>query len=213
VNGDDKGLVDIRRPVLSSFDVFTEESSITNSIWQHPLDPRAAQTSPLPKSTDERVLEVYSLAMVLLSIGLWTKLENLAPNAAPTTVPESALDTLAIRCGTLYMKAVQACWKVVDDELSGEVKGESLLSGVQMRVTRFLEACCILDGVSGFEERLGHEPSPTEAAPLPAIGSSKDLKGSKDKKALPAPAAPTKRPPPPPVPTYAQNQGVEANGM
>ncbi|KAL9485374.1 hypothetical protein ACSS6W_004163 [Trichoderma asperelloides] len=207
VNSDGKGHVDIRRPVLSSFDVFTEESSITNSIWQHPLDPRAAQTSPLPKSTDERILEVYSLAMVLLSIGLWTKLENLAPSAAPTTVPETALDTLAIRCGTLYMKAVQACWKVVDNELSGEAKGESLLSGVQMRVTRFLEACCILDGVSGFEERLGHEPSPMEAAPLPTVGPSKN---SKDKKATPGPAPPTKKPPPPPVPTYTQNKSIEA---
>ncbi|UKZ76955.1 hypothetical protein TrVFT333_004671 [Trichoderma virens FT-333] len=187
--GDEKGHVDIRRPVLSSFDVFTEEFSPEHSIWRHPLDPRAAQVSPLPQSTDERVLEVYSLAMILLSIGLWTKLEDLAPSAAPTTVPESALDTLAIRCGTLYMKAVQACWKVVDEELSGVAKGESLLSAVQMRVTRFLEACCILDGVSGFEERL-------------------DVK---DKKSMAEPVTPAKKPLPQPAPTYTKDQSIETN--
>ncbi|KAH6606995.1 het-s domain-containing [Trichoderma cornu-damae] len=204
--GGDKGHVDIRRPVLSSFDVFTEEFSPTNAIWRHPLDPRASQPSPLPQSTDERVLEVYSLAMILLSIGLWTKLENLAQSAAPTTVPESVLDTLAIRCGTLYMKAVQACWKAVDDELSGEAKGESLLSAVQMRVTRFLEACCILDGVSGFEERLGQEPSPVETAPLPTAGPSKD---TKDKKSMLGPAGPAKKPLLPPTPTYLKDQSIE----
>lgn len=204
--------VDVRRPVLSSFDVFTEEDSTECSIWRHPLDPRAAQTSPLPKSTDKRVLEVYSLAMVLLSIGLWTKLESLAPAAAPTTVPEGVLDTLAIRCGTLYMKAVQACWKVVDEELSGSPKGESLLSAVQMRVTRFLEACCILDGVSGFEERLGQEPSPVEPAPLSTAGPSKD---GKAKKALPgpvAPAAPAKKPLPPSAPAHIPASANETNG-
>ncbi|RFU76634.1 het-s domain-containing [Trichoderma arundinaceum] len=206
VPSDEKSHVDIRRPVLSSFDVFTEEFSPTNSIWKHPLDPRSAQTTPLPQSTDERVLEVYSLAMILLSIGLWTKLENLAPRAAPTTVPESALDALAIRCGTLYMKAVQACWKVVDDELSGKAKGESLLSAVQMRVTRFLEACCILDGVSGFEERLGQEPSPIEAAPLPIAGPSKD---SKDKKSMSGSVSPAKKPLPPPKPTYLKDQSIK----
>ncbi|KAL6867150.1 hypothetical protein J3F83DRAFT_715407 [Trichoderma novae-zelandiae] len=207
-HGDRKDQVDIRRPVLSSFDVFTEELSPETSIWRHPLDPRAARTSPLPQSTDERVLEVYSLAMVLLSIGLWTKLESLAPAAAPTTVPESVLDTLAIRCGTLYMKAVQACWKVVDEELTGEIKGESLLSAVQMRVTRFLEACCILDGVSGFEERLSHESSPVEPAPLPAAGPSKV---TKEKKAVAGPVTPAKKPLPPLAPTQAQDQSIQTN--
>lgn len=209
--GDKNAQVDVRRPVLSSFDVFTEEESPESSIWRHPLDPRAAQTSPLPKSTDERVLEVYSLAMVLLSIGLWTKLESLAPTAAPTTVPESILDTLAIRCGTLYMKAVQACWKVVDDELSGNFKGESLLSAVQMRVTRFLEACCILDGVSGFEERLGQESSPIEPAPLSTAGPSKDGKAKKTLPGPAAPAAPAKKPLPPPAPTHIPAPTTETN--
>ncbi|QYS98015.1 hypothetical protein H0G86_005215 [Trichoderma simmonsii] len=208
--GDEKGLVDIRRPVLSSFDVFTEELSPETKIWRHPLDPRAAHVSPLPQSTDERVLEVYSLAMILLSIGLWTKLEDLAPRAAPTTVPESALETLAIRCGTLYMKAVQACWKVVDEELSGVAKGESLLSAVQMRVTRFLEACCILDGVSGFEERLGQESSPVEAPTLATAGPSKDAKDQKPK-AVPVPLTKKAPLPPTPTPTYLKEQKVETN--
>lgn len=207
----EKGLVDIRRPVLSSFDVFPEDSLPENSLWRHPLDPRAAQTSSLSQSIDERVFEVYSLAMILVSIGLWSKLEHIAPSAAPTTVPESAFDALAIRCGTLYMRAVRACLNAVDDEITNKSSGESSLPSLQMRVTRFLEACCILDGVSGFEERLGKEASQFEAPTLPMAGPSKDVK---DKKWMEAPVNPVKKSlPPPPTPSYIKEQPVEADGM
>ncbi|POR31407.1 Uncharacterized protein TPAR_08372 [Tolypocladium paradoxum] len=150
--------VDVRRPLVSSFDLFAEGDSVVDfSLWRHPLDPRTAQTSPLTKSTDERVLELYSLAMVLLSIGLWTKLETLAPELATTAVSSSLLERLAVKCGSLYMKAVQVCWQATDEEASGKAGGETLLSAVQVRVSRYLEACCILDGVSGLEERLTQE--------------------------------------------------------
>ncbi|KAK5989664.1 hypothetical protein PT974_07919 [Cladobotryum mycophilum] len=198
--GVEKGQVDVRRPLLSSFDVFPEDSPLPqNTLWRHPLDPRSMLSSPLSKSTDERVLELYSLAMVLLSIGLWTRLENLTPNPTSPSIPESALNLLTVRCGTLYMKAVHACWQAVDDELSGTSSGESLLSAVQTRVTRFLEACCILDGVSGFEERLGHEPHTETGSDIPLPTSEKS--GSKDVKSLPGPSASTRKPVASPIPT------------
>ncbi|KAJ6443768.1 het-s domain-containingprotein [Purpureocillium lavendulum] len=159
-----KKAVDIRRPLVSSFDLFPEDGApVDFSLWRHPLDPRTTQMSPLNKSTDERVLELYSLAMVLLSVGLWTKLDKLAPELATARLSTKLLDQLAVKCGSLYAKAVEACCMAPDEEASGKVAGEALLSSVQVRVSRYLEACCILDGVSGLEGRLTQELQNTDS--------------------------------------------------
>ncbi|CAG1975136.1 unnamed protein product [Fusarium graminearum] len=177
-----KGEVDIRRPLLSSFDLFSEDAPSTSPILsKHPLDPRNAQSSPLANNPDQRVLDLYSLATLLLSVGLWKKLEDIVPETS-TSIPDSALEELSIRCGSLYTKAVQACWIAVDDELAGRSSGESLLSSVQVRCSRFLEACCILDGVSGLEERLDKELNPGEATAVPADAPTKMSKDTKDVK-------------------------------
>lgn len=148
-------VVDVRRPLLSSFEVFADEDK-TDDAAHHPLDPRyAPDSSPLAKSTDERVLELYALAVLLLSVGLWTSMETLPPRDGIAW--ETAMARLTVRCGGLYAKAVHACWEAVDREVQGEVRGEALLAQVQMRVSRFLETCCILDGVSGLEERLAED--------------------------------------------------------
>lgn len=144
-------VVDVRRPLVSSFDIFSEDK--TEDTLHHPLDPRYSSKSPLAKSTDERVLELYALSMMLLSIGLWTSIETLPADASGVAFT-SAMERLKVKCGGLYTKAVHACWEAVDLEIAGEATGETLLSQVQMRVSRFLETCCILDGVSGLEQRL-----------------------------------------------------------
>ncbi|KAI1413553.1 hypothetical protein F5Y13DRAFT_179318 [Hypoxylon sp. FL1857] len=164
--GNDPGLpvgeVDVRRPLVSSFDVFPEESAHNESqptflLHRHPLDPRTTSQSPLASNSDTRTLDLYSLAMMLVSIGLWTQLENLVPNRASPSISESVLHQLAIRCGTPYMRAVQACWNAVDQELAHPGSTEEILSQVQIRASRYLEACCILDGLSGLDERLGDD--------------------------------------------------------
>ncbi|TQV92515.1 hypothetical protein V2A60_007196 [Cordyceps javanica] len=144
-------VMDVRRPLISSFDIFAEDN--TDGAPHHPLDPRYSAESPLPKSTDDRVLELYALSMMLLSIGLWTSIEAL-PAEPDGPAFASAMEQLKVKCGGLYTKAVHACWEAVDLEMAGEAVGETLLSQVQMRVSRFLETCCILDGVSGLEQRL-----------------------------------------------------------
>lgn len=182
--GATNGEVDIRRPLLSSFDLFPEDTPSTSQILsRHPLDPRNLQSSHLVSNPDQRVLDLYSLATLLLSVGLWKTLEGIVPQGS-TSIPDSALEELAVRCGSLYMKAVQVCWTAVDDELAGRSSGESLLSSVQVRCSRFLEACCILDGVSGLEERLDQELNPAET-PAPAVDAApmktnKDVKDVKD---------------------------------
>lgn len=150
-----RGSVDVRRPLISSFELFPEDGESTaTSFWKHDLDPRLSPTSPLTKHTDDRVLELYALAMLLLAIGLWQSPDKLAGDDSSHPTAHLALKELSVKCGSLYMKAVQACWEAVDDEASGRLQGESLLSDVQVRVSRFLETCCILDGVSDLEQRL-----------------------------------------------------------
>lgn len=174
--GTPTGEVDIRRPLVSSFDLFPE--SVTDQqasflpLYRHPLDPRTVPGGPISDKTDSRILDLYSLAMVLVSIGLWTKLEYLVPDPTQPSIPESILEQLAIRCGTLYMKAVQACWDAVDQELAGKSSGEALLTSVHTRTSRYLEACCILDGVSGLDERLSQDMGDASVAPKSKAPSS-----------------------------------------
>ncbi|TGJ81295.1 hypothetical protein E0Z10_g7458 [Xylaria hypoxylon] len=165
--GNDAGMpnaneVDIRRPLISSFDIFPKPPSTGHPpsmflLHRHTLDPRTTSQSPLAVNSDTKTLDLYSLAMMLVSIGLWTTLENLVPNLNSPSVPESVLGQLAIRCGTPYMRAVQACWNAVEHELSHPGNGDEIIRQVQTRVSGYLEACCILDSVSELEDRLSDD--------------------------------------------------------
>lgn len=157
-HGMEAGEIDVRKPLVSSFDLFPDEGPVLQTtsaiLHRHPLDPRTTPESPLARNSDTKTLDLYSLAMLLVSIGLWTKLENLVPHAQSPSISESVLGQLATRCGTLYMKAVQVCWNAVDQELAGPASGDEVLSQVQVRAGRYLEACSILDGVSGLDDRI-----------------------------------------------------------
>lgn len=167
------GGFDIRKPLVSSFDLFSEDSTGSKPS-RHPLDP-CNRNSPLSRATDERVLELYSLAMMLLSIGLWRRLDVLAADSP--SVSTLSLEELTVKCGSLYMKAVQACWFAVDDEARGALTGANLIKEVQTKVSRYLEACCILDGVSTFEDSITQELR--HDLPLPPVAEaprSRDVK-------------------------------------
>jgi hypothetical protein len=175
VSGITQGEVDIRRPLISAFDLFSDPQSqdpTSFSLYRHPLDPRNSAQSPLAGNADSKTLDLYSLAMVLLSVGLWTKLENLVTPESPT-LPESVLEQLAIRCGTLYMKAVQACWNAVEQEMAGGHTTDRIVSRVQFKASRYLEACCILDGVSNLDVRLGVDLGEPRPEPKATAGPSK----------------------------------------
>jgi hypothetical protein len=184
VSGITTGEVDIRRPLISSFDLFSDTDSQGAapglfSLYKHPLDPRITAQSPLASNADSKTFDLYSLAMVLLSIGLWTNLENLVPDPALPAIPESVLDQLAIRCGTLYMKAVQTCWNAVDQEMTGQLTGDQIVGRAQVKASRYLEACCILDGVSNLEERLNDDLGEGRPEiPMPSSSKASQAKGA-----------------------------------
>lgn len=179
--------VDIRRPLISSFDLFSEtfQDSTTGgaSLYRHPLDPKTTGEKSLLSNPDSKAFDLYSLAMLLVSIGLWTPLENLVSTPSATLVPGAVLEQLAIRCGSLYMKAVQTCWTAVDDELRAGSESSQIMTQVQVKASRFLEACAILDSVGGLEDRLSSDlnvQSPTtrqgDKTESTAASSSRDSK-------------------------------------
>ncbi|KAK3984570.1 hypothetical protein QBC44DRAFT_11568 [Cladorrhinum sp. PSN332] len=190
VSGITQGEVDIRRPLISSFDLFTDPQSADAqrpfSLYKHQLDPRNNPQSPFATKADSKTFDLYSLAMVLLSIGLWTKLEDLVPNMDFPSIPESIINQLTIRCGTLYAKVVQVCWNAVDQEMGGPQPTEEkeVVRRIQLKASRYLEACCILDGVSALEERLGDDlgdvrPQSTRLSMASAAGPSQESKSEK----------------------------------
>lgn len=201
ISGMSQGEVDIRRPLVSSFDLFSEPQSQDEpepfTPYRHPLDPKNSSQSPLNNNADSKTLDLYSLAMILISVGLWNKLENILPDVQNPVVSDAILDQLAIRCGTLYMKAVQTCLKAVDQEIGGQHTMDEIARHVEFKASRYLEACCILDGVSNLEERLGDDLTPAPpAVQLPSepvasgSGSSKEVKS--EKSAVVTPPVPRK---------------------
>ncbi|KAK3504428.1 hypothetical protein B0T13DRAFT_391981 [Neurospora crassa] len=190
ISGMSRGEVDIRRPLVSSFDLFSDPQSQDEpepfTPYRHPLDPKNSTQSPLSNNADSKTLDLFTLAMILISVGLWNKLENILPDVQNPVVSDAILDQLAVRCGTLYMKAVQTCLRAVDQEISGQHTVDEIARHVEFKASRYLEACCILDGVSNLEERLGDDLSPAQpavqisSAPVASgSGTSKDTKSEK----------------------------------
>lgn len=201
--------VDIRRPLISSFDLFSESfqdnAAQIASLYRHPLDPKTTGEKSLLSNPDSKAFDLYSLAMLLVSIGLWTPLENLVSPSSASLVPETVLDQLAIRCGSLYMKAVQTCWTAVDDELRAGAESSQVVTQVQVKASRFLEACAILDSVGGLEDRLssdlGIQPPTmrqTEKSDSAVASSSRDAKAREAGFTIATSEAPAIRAPAPP---------------
>lgn len=151
--------VNMRQSFLTSADLFSDyatDGSDTPSdpsvrLHRHPLDPRNTRYTHL--TSDSKTLDLYSLAVLLLEIGLWTSLSDIFPNAS--TVPENtatAFKRLASRCGSLYVKAVQACWHAVEEELSQKARPDVMLQKIRWKVTKALDTCCAIDELDDSTE-------------------------------------------------------------
>ncbi|KAH8805522.1 hypothetical protein F5884DRAFT_448822 [Xylogone sp. PMI_703] len=167
--------VNIRRSYLSSFDLFSDsatqdtESTVEKPLYRHPLDPRNTRYTHF--TSDSKSLDLYSLAIILLEIGFWAPLREIFPGMP--TIPEntsSLFQQLALRCGSLYSKAVQACWHAPEDELSAKARPDVMHQKIFSRVSRALDTCCALDDISE-EEQGEHKdimvPSPVSAPVRP----------------------------------------------
>ncbi|RDW65588.1 hypothetical protein BP5796_10280 [Coleophoma crateriformis] len=147
----------MRQSYLASFDLFsdtaTQETNMetSNPLHRHPLDPRTTRYTRL--TSESKSLDLYSLAMLLLEIGLWSSLTEIFPQAS--SIPENTagvFQKLASRCGSLYVKAVQACWNAPEDELSQRARPDVMNQKVCWRVSKALDTCCAIDEASEDEE-------------------------------------------------------------
>jgi hypothetical protein len=163
--------VNMRQSFLASFDLFSDNAADgfdqPSSGWpllhRHPLDPRTTRYTRL--TLESKSLDLYSLALLLLEIGFWCPLHDIFPGA--TIIPENPLDVfkqLAARCGSIFVKAVQACWHAPDDELSQRARPDVMHQKVFCKVSKALDACCAIDEVSDDDSQSDDQPpSPGES--------------------------------------------------
>jgi hypothetical protein len=192
----DLSQVNMRESFLSSFDLFSDNatdgsdsSSPFCALYRHPLDPRTTRYTHL--TSESKSLDLYSLGMLLLEIGLWISLPDIFPGvSAIPDKPVAVFKKLAARCGNIFVKAVQACWHAPDDELSQRARPDVMHQKVFWKVSKALDACCAIDEVFDEENESDDSPpipsspykgspfsasfrvlSPNEASMLPSVKS------------------------------------------
>ncbi|KAF7863045.1 hypothetical protein EAF04_007128 [Stromatinia cepivora] len=179
--------INMRQSYLGSYDLFSDTATDlgpsldqATMLYKHPLDPRSTKYTNL--SQESKSLDLYSLAMILLEIGLWSSLSELFPRASQVpSNPTDVLKHLASRCGNIYVKAVKACLSAPEGELSRKARPDVMHQKVFWRVSKALDTCCSLDDVSDDDSERSDEPSlvPT---PLKVEAPSSSAKGYRDRR-------------------------------
>lgn len=142
----------LRFPKVCSFDLFSEFAITdpaplaTFNIYRHPIDPR---TNGDLKSDFGPQFDMYSLALILLEVGLWLPVGDLFKTKYSLTQFKSRLEDmwirkLAAKCGTAYMQAVRDCFTAVDKIATG-AESEGSIPRMYTRILMRLQRCCLLD--------------------------------------------------------------------
>jgi hypothetical protein len=178
-NRPDLSQVNMRQSFLASFDLFSDNPTDGNdpavtpaSLYRHGLDPRTTRYTRFTSET--KSLDLYSLAMLLLEIGLWTSIHDIFPMAV-SSVPENPADVLkelAARCGSLYVKAVQACWNAPDEELASKTRPDVMHQKVFWKVSKALNTCCAIDESSEEDSEESDDSPPIPSTPVKASRSA-----------------------------------------
>lgn len=156
--------VDLRRPYLTSYDLFPEPASSdgsslkepTDITWyRHRLDPRLKASTPF--TMESQLLDLYALALLLLEIGLWQSSKEMQHGITTSSIvmnvkedPAPLYKLLVTRCGTAYQNAIRACFEAVDGKVADPDNRESGRSDVHLqkvygRVLSCLEKCCSIE--------------------------------------------------------------------
>lgn len=175
--------VNMRQSFLASFDLFSDNATDNSelsldpiSLYRHPLDPRTTRYTHL--TSESKSLDLYGLALFLLEIGMWTSLTDIF--SSKSTLPETPVEVfrqLATRCGSLYTKAVQACWNAPQNEISQLARPDIMHQKVLWKVSKALNACCAIDEVSDTENESDDSP-PIPSSPImgsPSFSSTKRM--------------------------------------
>lgn len=160
-DGDDplKG-INPRQPLLLSFDLFSDVTSRTSSdihilvrqdLYRSRSHPFQSYSNANP--TDEsRSLDISSLGLLLLEIGLWKPLTSIKPlPSGNDATPLPLRKSLAAACGSTYLRAVEACWKSIAEESANHIDTDMVLDALFEEITTYLEKCCAIDDDIGPE--------------------------------------------------------------
>ena len=141
----------LRSPLWALFDLFSKCSvegirrAVNLNIYKHPDDD---PHNPGRSMSVDLKFDMYGLALLLLEVGLWTPLGDLYKAKYSLADFKLRLEKLwipklASRCGSAYMRAVQACLAAADDlDLSGST---TVIESAYEILIRNLERCCSLD--------------------------------------------------------------------
>lgn len=166
--------VNMRQSYLTSYDIFSDVGtddappSPDDVLHRHPLDPRITRYTNL--TSESKSLDLYTLGLLLIEIGLWSTLADVFPMLMVPTNPANVFKQLLTRCGSLYVKAIKACWGAPDDELSQRARPDVMHQKVYWRVSKALDACCAIDDVSGDEVDMD-QPTPMSSLSRAMSGS------------------------------------------
>ena len=141
----------MRSPLWSAFDLFSKCSvegmtrKANLNIYKHPED---HPQSPGRSTGTDIKFDMYGLALLLLEVGLWTPIGGLYKAKYSLADFKLRLEKLwipklAAKCGSGYMRAVQACVAAADDlDLS---ESTIVIESAYELVLRNLRRCCVLD--------------------------------------------------------------------
>ena len=171
----------LRSPLLTSFDLFSKcnlegiTKQVNLNIYKHPEDD--PQIPGRSAATDIK-FDMYGLATLLLEIGLWTPIGDLykakySIEDFKIRLERLWIPKLAAKCGTGYMRAVQACVAACDDlDLH---RSMDVVERAYDFILRQLHRCCLLDDDGPIDLSPVHDPTPTPPTKS-ASASSKDIK-------------------------------------
>jgi hypothetical protein len=176
----------LRSPLWSAFDLFSKCSveGVTRTanlnIYRHPED--HPQSPGRSTSTDIK-FDMYGLAVILLEIGLWTPIGELYKSKYTLADFKLRLEKLwipklASKCGSAYMRAVQACVAAADDLDLGD--SMPIIESAYELLLQNLRRCCVLDENASLDMFSLAEFPPEPAAPvMPSAVKRKPLPTAK----------------------------------
>ncbi|GAB7359639.1 hypothetical protein MBLNU230_g6820t1 [Neophaeotheca triangularis] len=139
----------MRFPLWASFDIFSRDKfegrnrTSNFNLYRHPThDDQAADAGDI----GDIKYDLYGLALLLLEIGLWHPLGDLyKPKYTladfQTRLEKLWIPKLAAKCGSSYMRAVEACMQIANNSEADY----SIVQEVYGQMLHRLRRCCLID--------------------------------------------------------------------
>ncbi|KAI7629614.1 hypothetical protein KC319_g16885, partial [Hortaea werneckii] len=156
-----------RAPLLASFDLFSKcnvegtQRAANFNIYRHPDD--TVPISSRAMAADIRH-DLYALALVLLEVGLWTPIGDLYKQKYTLAdfklrIEKLWIPKLAAKCGSAYMRAVEVCFRAVDDPMLSD--NSISTDNLYQHLLPMLRRCCLLDDAEDEMGQFGEHASVT----------------------------------------------------